>query len=60
MRIVLASESPFRRRALAMIGLKYEVCPSRIDEKQIRDQDPVRLTQKLAEVKARHIARQYP
>lgn len=60
MKIVLASESPFRRRALEIIGLAYETYPSRIDEKAIRDDDPVRLTQKLAEAKARHVAQQYP
>ena len=56
MRIVLASESQFRRRAMDLIGLPYEVCPSRIDEKAIRDNDPVSLTRKLAEAKARKVA----
>jgi septum formation protein len=60
MRIILASESPFRRRALDMIGATYETCPSRIDEKAVRDDDPARLTQKLAEAKARLVAQQYP
>lgn len=60
MQLVLASESPFRRRALDLIGVAYETCPCRIDEKAIRDDDPRRLTQQLAEAKARHIARQYP
>lgn len=60
MKVVLASESPFRRRALDMIGVRYETCPSRIDEKAIRDDDPVRLTQQLAEAKARHVAQKYP
>ena len=36
MKIVLASESPFRRRAMDMLGLAYETRPSRIDEKTIR------------------------
>jgi septum formation protein len=60
MKLVLASESPFRRRALDLIGMAYETCPSRIDEKAIRDHDPAQLTQKLAEAKASHVARQYP
>jgi predicted house-cleaning NTP pyrophosphatase (Maf/HAM1 superfamily) len=34
MKIILASESPFRRRALDMIGVAYEICPSRIAERQ--------------------------
>jgi len=56
MRIVLASESLSRRRALDLIGVSYEVFPSAIDEKTIRDSDPVALTRKLAEAKARKVA----
>lgn len=60
MKLILASESPFRRRALDLIGLAYEICPSRIDERAIRDDDPARLTQRLAEAKARQVAERYP
>ncbi|MGO9451989.1 MAG: Maf family protein [Candidatus Binataceae bacterium] len=60
MRIVLASESLSRRRALDLIGLKYEVCPSAIDEKAIRDPDPAALTKKLAEAKAWKVAEDFP
>lgn len=60
MRIVLASESPFRKRALDMLGLEYEICPSRVDEKAIRDDDPACLTRKLAEAKARKVANERP
>src|SRR5580692_10245573 len=59
MKIVLASESPFRRRALDMLGLEYEVSPSRIDEKAIRDENPLELTRKIAEAKARKVASNY-
>jgi septum formation protein len=52
MRLVLASESQSRRRALDILGLAYEVRPSAIDEKAIRDTDPAALTKKLAEAKA--------
>jgi septum formation protein len=52
MRVVLASESQSRRRALDILGLSYEVRPSAIDEKAIRDSDPAALTKKLAEAKA--------
>src|SRR6516165_10565450 len=48
MKIVLASASQFRKRALDMLGVPYEICPSRIDEKAIRDNDPASLTRKLA------------
>ncbi len=60
MRIVLASESEFRRRAMDMLGLPYEVRPARIDEKAIRDHDPAQLTRKLAEAKAQKIAGECP
>lgn len=56
MRVILASESQSRRRALDILGLTYEVCPSAIDEKSIRDFDPAELTKKLAEAKARRVA----
>jgi septum formation protein len=56
MRVVLASESQSRRRALDILGLAYEVCPSAIDEKSIRDSDPAALTRKLAEAKAWKVA----
>ncbi len=58
MRLVLASESQSRRRALDILGLTYEVCPSAIDEKSIRDSDPAALTKKLAETKAWKVANQ--
>jgi septum formation protein len=57
MRVVLASESESRRRALDILGVRYEVRPSAIDEKAIRDANPAALTLKLAEAKAREIAR---
>jgi septum formation protein len=57
MRIVLASESESRKRALDILGLTYEVRPSAIDEKAIRDADPAALTRKLAEAKAWEVAR---
>ncbi|HWC20359.1 MAG TPA: Maf family nucleotide pyrophosphatase [Terriglobales bacterium] len=60
MRIVLASESEFRRQALDMLGLTYEVRPSGIDEKTIRDRNPAELTRKLAEAKAWRVAEDCP
>jgi septum formation protein len=56
MRVVLASESQSRKRALDILGLTYEVRPSAIDEKSIRDSDPAALTKKLAEAKGWKIA----
>ena len=56
MKVVLASESQSRKRALDMLGLIYEVHPSTIDLKSIRDTDPAALTKKLTEAKARKVA----
>jgi MAF protein len=60
MKIVLASESPLRKRAMDLIGLPYETRPSRIDEKAIRHDDPAELTRQLAEAKALAIASEHP
>jgi septum formation protein len=60
MRIVLASESQFRRRALDMLGLAYEICPSGVDEKAVRLNNSAELTRKLAEAKARKVASECP
>jgi len=59
MKIVLASASQFRKRALDMLGVAYEICPSGIDEKAVRDNDPARLTRKLAEAKAQKVANEH-
>jgi MAF protein len=59
-KVVLASESPFRRRAMDMVGIPYQTCPAKIDEKAIRDDDPVQLTRKLAEAKAWKVAGECP
>lgn len=56
MRVVLASESQSRKRAMDLLGIRYETCPAAIDEKSIRDPDPVALTMRLAEAKARKVA----
>jgi septum formation protein len=60
MKLVLASESPFRKRALDLTGLPYETRPSRIDEKAIRHDDPFELTRQLAEAKAGAVAPECP
>jgi len=43
-----------------LLDLAYETCPSRIDEKSIRDSDPADLTRKLAEAKAWKVASEFP
>lgn len=60
MKIVLASESQFRKRAMDMLGVPYETRASRIDERAIRDDNPTELTRKLAEAKAWKVAGECP
>jgi len=60
MNIVLASESPFRRRAMDMLGVAYETRPAHLDEKAIRADNPAELTRKLAEAKAWKVAETCP
>jgi MAF protein len=55
MRIILASQSPFRKKALDLLGLKYETIPSNFDEKTIREKNPMLLAKKLSEAKARTV-----
>ena len=47
MKVVFACESP----SLDMLGLTYEVHPSAIDVKSIRDTDPAALSKKLTEAR---------
>ena len=56
MKLILASESQSRKRALDLLGVPYEVRPAAIDEKAIRDPGPAALTKKLAEAKAWKVA----
>lgn len=59
MKIILASQSLVRRRALDLLGLTYETIPSNIDEKAIRDLDPLKMAQRLSEAKASSIAQKH-
>jgi len=58
MRIVLASQSAARKRAMDMLGLQYCVIPSDFDEQSIRDDDPYALARKLSEAKAKALDEQ--
>lgn len=57
MRIILASESPFRKHALDVLGLDYQVIPSQIDEKAYPREDPVQLVTTLSREKTLTVAR---
>jgi len=58
MKVILASHSKFRRQALDLLDIDYEVKPSGIDETSIRDSDPQVLARKLAEAKAKDVGQQ--
>jgi len=55
MNLILASKSAPRRKALDILGLSYRVVPSDVDEKEIRDSDPVELVRKLSKAKAKQV-----
>jgi septum formation protein len=60
MRIILASQSEFRKKGLELLGLKFEVMPADLDEKSIRNENPDRMAVMLAEAKARAIGEKEP
>ena len=59
MKLILASRSQERRRIFKLLGVEFEVCSSNFDESKIKDKDPVKLVQKLAEAKTEDVARKY-
>jgi septum formation protein len=59
MRIILASQSQYRKHALNILGLTYETIPSNIDESSIRHDDPAELAKLLSEAKAKKIGEKH-
>lgn len=57
LRLILASQSEIRKRALRILGLPFECIPAYIDEKAIRDPDHITMAIMLSEAKAREIAK---
>jgi septum formation protein len=57
-RIILASQSPRRKKLLEQIGLKFEVFPSNVDETS-EQQNPFALVEELALLKAKHVAAKF-
>jgi septum formation protein len=52
MRIILGSQSVTRKRVLERWGFEFGIVTADMDEKSIRDDNPVKLTLKLAHAKA--------
>jgi septum formation protein len=59
-RLILASTSPFRRELLARLGLPFSTQAPNVDESPQPGEDAPTLTARLAELKARAVARHQP
>lgn len=58
--IILASSSPYRRQLLDRLRLDYECRSPDIDETRLDGEAPVDYVRRLAEAKARKVAREFP
>ncbi|HHO70569.1 MAG TPA: septum formation inhibitor Maf [Halothiobacillus sp.] len=58
--LVLGSSSPFRRELLKRLGLAFECHSPKIDESRLPGESPRDLVRRLAEAKAKAVARHYP
>jgi MAF protein len=58
--LVLGSTSPFRREILQKLGLPFETAAPDIDESRRENETPEQLVARLAEEKARAVAREFP
>lgn len=58
--LILASTSPYRRELLTRLQLPFEVAAPDADESALPGESPVATAVRLAEVKARVVARRFP
>jgi septum formation protein len=58
--LVLASTSPFRRELLGRLGLPFDTRAPVADETPLEQEMPMDLSRRLAELKARSVAEQFP
>lgn len=59
MRIILASQSPRRKKLLQQLGFNFEIIPSTVDENS-NESDPVTFVENLAFLKANDISKTNP
>lgn len=60
MKLVLASTSPYRRELLTRLGLDFETAAPNTDETRLPGETPKQLVRRLAEAKARAVAKDFP
>lgn len=60
MPLILASTSPFRKQLLERLGLPFITAAPDVDESPREDEGPAHLVARLAELKARAVAQQFP
>lgn len=63
MQLILASQSPYRRKQLENFGLKFTAISPSVDEEKLKSQGPqdlVELTRFLSEQKARSLSVRFP
>jgi len=58
--IILASQSPRRRRLLEAAGLSFRVIPSQVQEENFEAADPEAYAKTLAQAKAKDVAEKHP
>ena len=58
--LILASASPRRSELLQRMGLRFEICPSGIDEDDSGSKGPELLVMNNAQLKASDVAQQHP
>ncbi len=59
-RVILASQSAWRRQLLASMGIEFEVMPSNFDEQLDESRDAVTVAKELALGKALNVAKKHP
>lgn len=60
MKLILATQSPFKIEAFKKLGLIFETCASDIDESKYSGEDPEKLVAQLAIAKAEAVSEKYP
>jgi septum formation protein len=53
--IILASASPRRQEYFSLLGLPFSIVPAEIDESQVQETNPLKLTRKLAVKKVERV-----